>query len=82
MLIRVWVVPGARNPGVAGLHGESLKIMVSAPAEKGKATRAVSRLLSETLGVDVELVRGMTSREKVFLANGIDVETARSKLEV
>jgi len=82
VLIQVWVVPGARNPGIAGLHGENLKIKVSEAPEGGKATRAVERVLEEGLDVDVELVRGMTGRAKLFMAIGIDVETARAKLGV
>lgn len=82
VLIQVWVVPGARNPGIAGLHGENLKIRVSEAPEGGKATRAVERVLEEGLDVDVELVRGMTGRAKLFMASGIDVKTARAKLGV
>ena len=82
VLIAVWVVPGARNPGIAGLYGEKLKIRVSEAPEGGKATRAVARLLSKCLGTVVELVRGMTRRGKLFMASGIDVKTARAKLGV
>lgn len=81
-LIGVWVVPGAKKPGIAGLHGENLKVRVSEPPEGGKATQAVERLLAGCLNVDVDLVRGMTSRRKLFLASGIDTTTARAKLGV
>ncbi len=76
------MVPGAKKPGIAGLHGERLKVRVSEPAEAGKATQAVGQLLAEYLTVGVELVKGMTSRRKLFLASGIDADTARSKLGV
>ena len=82
VLIDVWVVPGARKPGISGLHGESVKVRVSEPPEDGKATKAVARLLSERLDTEVELVRGMTSRGKLFLASGIDEKTTRAKLGV
>jgi uncharacterized protein (TIGR00251 family) len=82
VLIHVWVVPGAHMQGLAGLHGERLKIRVSAPPEEGKANRAVARLLADHLDTEVELVRGMASRAKVFVASGIDIGTARSKLGV
>lgn len=64
------------------MYGENLKIRVSEAPEGGKATRAVERVLEEGLDVDVELVRGMTGRAKLFMACGIDEKTARAKLGV
>ncbi len=76
-LVDVWVVPGASRTSVDGLHNDALKVRVTAPPERGRATRSVEALLATVLSADVELVTGTASRRKVFLVRGIDpVEVA------
>jgi uncharacterized protein (TIGR00251 family) len=49
-----------------------LKVRVAAPAEGGKANRALVRLLAEWLGVrDVEIVAGGSSAEKIVRVTGL-----------
>jgi uncharacterized protein YggU (UPF0235/DUF167 family) len=66
--IAVRVTPrGGRNAIEAGPEG--LRVRVSAPPEDGKANDAVRRLLAKAMGVAptrLVLVRGATSRDKVF----------------
>ena len=72
-LVCVRAVPGAKKPGVVGLHGEAVKIRVAAPPEQGKANDALGAALASALGVraaDVTHVRGATSRNKVFRVEG------------
>ena len=60
--------------------GESLKIRVQAAPEKGKANKAVIRILSELLEVprrQIELVRGAGSQIKVFAVDGRSMTDAR-----
>lgn len=66
--IRVWVHPKARQrklvPGP-----DRWEAWVPEPPEKGQATAAVQALLAEHFGVPkrcIQLLRGATSREKVF----------------
>jgi hypothetical protein len=57
---------------VAGVLGQRLKVRVAAPAEAGKANRAVVRLLKDWLGVrDVEIVAGSSSAEKTVRVGGL-----------
>lgn len=61
--------PGAKRPGVQGLHGDALKLAVQAPAQKGKANAALAALLAEVLGVApsaVTLTGGASARQKLF----------------
>ena len=61
--------PGARRSGLAGVWNKSLKLAVAAPPEDGRANAALQRLLAELFGLRpsaVELVRGHSSRSKVF----------------
>jgi uncharacterized protein (TIGR00251 family) len=55
--IAVKVVPGAASSVVVGWLGESLKLKVAAPPEKGKANAAVTALLAEALNVPGSAVR-------------------------
>jgi uncharacterized protein (TIGR00251 family) len=67
--IRVKVVPGASRSRVDGLYGDSLKVRVSAPPERGKANEAVVSLVAELLGSNeatVEVVAGLTSPRKTI----------------
>jgi hypothetical protein len=49
-----------------------LKVRVAAPAEGGKANRAVIELLRKRLGVsNVEIVAGATAREKIVRVSGL-----------
>jgi hypothetical protein len=51
--VLVWIkaVPGASGDQIAGVLGDRLKIRVSAPAEGGKANKAICTLLARVLGV-------------------------------
>jgi hypothetical protein len=63
--IRVKVVPGASRSEIVGVLGDRLKVRVAAPAEGGKANRALHDLLQEWLGVrDLEIVSGEGCAEK------------------
>src|SRR5438093_12685733 len=66
--------PGARKTGVLGEHGGALKVAVTAPPEDGRANKALVETLRETLAVkrsQVELLSGVTSRDKRFLIRGL-----------
>ncbi len=65
--VRVLVVPGASRSSVVGRHGDALRLRIAAPAEGGRANRAVIDLLAAELGLrsgDLELVAGAASRTK------------------
>ena len=67
------VQPRARRDEVVELAGGVLRVRVTAAPEGGEANRAVIALLAEAFGVApsrVELMRGATSREKLFRIEG------------
>lgn len=80
-LVDVWVVPGASRDEIVGEHDGALKIRVTAPPERGKANRAVARLLAELLpGHRVTVVAGITARRKQVLIDGVTPEAAARAL--
>lgn len=67
------VVPRASRPGLGPIHGERVKIHVSAPPVDGAANEAVRALLAAVLSVgrgQVTLVRGETGRKKTVRIDG------------
>ena len=69
--LRIKVVPGASRSEVTGVLGGRLKVRVAAPAEAGKANRAVVELLTKWLGTrEVEIVGGFSSAEKTVRVRG------------
>jgi len=67
LVLSIHVQPGARSTGVAGLHGDSLKIRIGAPALEDRANEALVDFIAERLGVarrDVIVASGARSREK------------------
>ncbi|MDO5647946.1 DUF167 domain-containing protein [Paracoccus sp. (in: a-proteobacteria)] len=66
--IDIRVTPKARR-NLLKQDGDILRAYVTAPPEDGRANDAVIRLLADALGVAksrLTLIRGATSREKLF----------------
>jgi len=69
------IQPGARKSGVAGLHGDALKIRLHAPPVDGKANAALLAYVAELLDLPkaaVSLKSGQTSRQKVVRVEGVN----------
>lgn len=61
--------PGARQEKVEKIDDTHYTVSVKAPPERGKTNQAIAKTLAEYLKVhfvDVVLVSGATSRQKVF----------------
>jgi len=73
VVVSVKVQPNASKDRVVGEHADQIKIAVTVAPEKGKANKAVIKILSKSLGVkssDIQIVSGETSRDKkVFIRN-------------
>jgi uncharacterized protein len=71
--VTLHVQPNARKSGIAGLHGDALKIRIAAPAVDNKANSALIEFLGETLGVPksaIAIRHGATGRRKVVEVAG------------
>ncbi len=81
--LRIRVQPRASRTELAGLHGDALKIRLSAPPVDGAANDALIRFLADALGVPraaVEVAAGHASRSKTVRVTGVSVERAEALL--
>ncbi len=77
--ICVHAQPGARRTEVAGLHGDSVRIRVTAPALEDRANEALVDFVAGRFGVarrDVTLVAGAKSRQKRLRIRGSALDPA------
>jgi len=73
----VHLQPRASKNEIAGLHGTSLKVRVTAPPSEGLANEALIDVLSRTLDIprrNVCIVSGFSSRSKVVEISEVDLE--------
>ena len=78
------MVPRARTTGVAGRHGDALKIRLAAPPVDGAANDELVRFLAEQLAVPrsaVTITAGGTGRRKTVKITGIETAAALRTLE-
>jgi uncharacterized protein len=70
----VRVQPRASRSEIVGVHGDAMKIRLSAPPVDGAANEALVELIAGALGVGrraVRIVSGESSRSKVVEVGGV-----------
>jgi len=73
LTVDIVVQPRASRPSLT-LHGDRLKVSVTAPPVDGKANAAVIDALAEALHIpraSIEIARGDTSRRKTVRIRGV-----------
>ncbi len=83
LLLFVKATPRSRKNEIGDVINGRLKIKVTAVAEKGKANRAIIKLLSKKLGIaasNIELSQGPTSSLKSFRISDIKEGAVREIL--
>jgi uncharacterized protein YggU (UPF0235/DUF167 family) len=81
--VHVHVLARSGRTEIAGLHGDALKVRVTAAPVDGRATEAARVALADALGVPpsaVVLVAGERSRLKRFRVDGLDPAAANDRL--
>ena len=71
--LRLYIQPGAKKTGVAGEHGDALKIRLAAPPVEGKANLALMAWLADAFSVPqraVTLISGEKNRHKLIEISG------------
>lgn len=82
-LLRIYVQPRASRDGICGIHGDSLKVAISAPPLEGRANKAVILLFSKLFSVrrkDLTLSTGEQSRFKTLLFSNLSAADIKELL--
>jgi uncharacterized protein (TIGR00251 family) len=83
VILPVRAQPGARKNAALGEQNGALKLAVTAPADQGKANKALAELLCDSLALrrsQVELLKGDKSRDKRFLIRGLGLAEIQGRL--
>lgn len=81
------VKPGvnANREGIGAVTDESVEVRVAAQAKEGEANKAVREVIAEALKVpksDVDIIKGLKSREKtVVISNITGSQTPKEQIE-
>lgn len=77
VLLRIKVEPRSSRPGIAGIHGDAVKVRLSSPPVEGRANAELLSLLAKALKLkksQVELISGRSSKQKKVRFTGIKPE--------
>lgn len=77
------VQPGAARTGVAGEHGDALKVRLAAPPIEGRANDCLLAFLADRLQVPrsaLMLRSGQTGRRKVVVVAGLAADVVLGRL--
>lgn len=80
VLLRVYVQPKASREGIAGYHGDALKIRLKAPPVEGEANAACIRFLASLFGLpqtNLSIKTGHKSRLKLIGMEGVSIEEVK-----
>ncbi len=83
IVLTVYVQPRASRTRIAGMHGNAIKICVTAPPVENKANGAVVRFFADLFGVPksaVSIKSGGHGRNKKVLIEDLDLREARKTL--
>jgi uncharacterized protein (TIGR00251 family) len=82
-LVAVRAQPGARRNAIVGEVAGALKVAVTAPAQDGRANKAIVETLRDALGAkrsQIELLSGAKTRDKKVLVRGFTSSELESRV--
>lgn len=85
VLFQIKVLPRSARSEVTGVHGDALKIKITAPPVEGKANEEIVRFLAKRLGVksaQVSIVNGGHSQIKTIAVSGMTGQQIRERLDL
>jgi len=72
--LKIHLLPRASRDEIVGMHGDAVKVRVTAPPIEGKANKALKGFIAKKLQLpssQVEIIAGQHSREKLLHITGI-----------
>ena len=84
VLLPVAVQPRASRNAVAGIHGNALKLLLTAPPVEGAANAACLHFLADLLGISrarLSVIKGMKARQKLIRIADMSVDTLLTQLK-
>ncbi|MFZ7128136.1 MAG: DUF167 domain-containing protein [Desulfobacterales bacterium] len=88
LIINVFIQPRSSRNQVAGLHGDALKLKITAPPVEGEANRQCLKFLAKALGLPksaLKIAGGDTSRSKrifIRMDPGPDLIQLKKKIDI
>ena len=82
--VSIRVQPRASSNAIVGVHGDAMKVRLTAPPVDGAANEALVSLLAGTFGIpprDITIVAGSSSRSKVVELAGVTEDRVRRAVE-
>jgi uncharacterized protein (TIGR00251 family) len=74
IFLKIHLLPRASRDEICGLHGDAIRVRVTAPPVEGRANMALQRFIAAKLSLSssqVEIIAGKRSREKILRITGI-----------
>lgn len=84
VLLPVHAQPGSRRNEIVGEHDGRLKIAVTQVAEKGKANKAILKLLAKELGLSkprLEITIGETASRKTVRISNVSIRNMSDRIQ-
>lgn len=85
VVFKIRVMPRSARDELAGVHGEALKVRLTAPPVEGAANEACIAYLARCLGLPrrrLSIVSGQSSREKLIRVEGVDEACLRRAFDL
>jgi uncharacterized protein (TIGR00251 family) len=85
IILKIHLHPRASRDEICGLYGDALKVRITAPPLEGKANKALKRFIAKKLNLSslqVEIIAGERSREKILKLSGVTQENIEKALGI
>ena len=84
MTFKIFVQPRSAKNMIVGLHGDALKLKLTAPPVDNAANKMCVKFLAKSMGVSksaVEIISGHANRTKLILLRSSKSEITRNEYE-
>jgi len=82
-LLKCWIQPRSSRSAVIGIHGDALKIALTAPPVDGKANKELLKFMAKYFKLPqrgIQITVGESSRSKTILISGLNKDIIIQKL--